>query len=341
MATRRSRGLQPHAAAGEVGSVRADRRGRVRTDPRPADAPRSTGSSTGRRRSRPTTTSSSARPRCADCSSPPGSARTGSPAPPVSAGGRPSGSSRASRRWTCAKMDVRRFGAHYRSRAYALARAVEIYSTHYDVKYPGEECQAGRPLRMSPTYPRLQALGAVFGEKSGWERANWFASNEDERYEELRPAAGRESTGRPRSRPSTWRRASAPACSTRRASRRSRCRVPARAGSSSGSARATSIGPTGTVVYTQMLNRRGGIEADVTVTRLAEDRFRIVTGTGSGTHDLAWLGRQLDDAPGVEIRDATSSLACLGLWGPAARDDRGRGLRRRPVERRLPVHDRS
>ena len=77
------------------------------------------------------------------------------------------------------RMDVRRFGTHYRSRRYALARAHEIYAKHYDVKYPGEDYQAGRPLRLSPTYARLAALGAEFGEKAGWERANWFRSNED------------------------------------------------------------------------------------------------------------------------------------------------------------------
>ena len=85
------------------------------------------------------------------------------------------------------KMDIRRFGAHYRSRRYARDRAVEVYSTYYDIHYPGEEREAGRPLKTAPTYARLAALGAEFGEKSGWERANWFASNEDEPYEELRP----------------------------------------------------------------------------------------------------------------------------------------------------------
>ena len=85
------------------------------------------------------------------------------------------------------KMDVRRFGAHYRSRRYALARAHEIYAKHYDVKYPGEDYQAGRPLKVSPTYARLEALGAEFGEKAGWERANWFGSNEDPAFAALQP----------------------------------------------------------------------------------------------------------------------------------------------------------
>ena len=69
-------------------------------------------------------------------------------------------------------MDSRRFGAAYTSREYTLARTTEVYSTYYDVKYPGHERQAGRPLRVSPAYARLQEQGAVFGEKSGWERAN-------------------------------------------------------------------------------------------------------------------------------------------------------------------------
>src|SRR5207247_3197810 len=76
---------------------------------------------------------------------------------------------------------------HYRSLDYTLARTVEVYSTYYDVKYPGHERSAGRPLRLSPAYPRLQELGAAFGEKSGWERANWFDLNAANGDESLRP----------------------------------------------------------------------------------------------------------------------------------------------------------
>src|SRR6266702_2204908 len=86
-------------------------------------------------------------------------------------------------------MDSRRFGRHYMSRDYTLARTVEVYSTYYDVKYPGHERQAGRPLRVSPTYPRLQELGAAFGEKSGWERPNWFEPNAEAGDESLRPGS--------------------------------------------------------------------------------------------------------------------------------------------------------
>ncbi|HEX5197264.1 MAG TPA: FAD-dependent oxidoreductase, partial [Gaiellales bacterium] len=84
-------------------------------------------------------------------------------------------------------MDIRRFGRQYRSQSYTLARATEVYATYYDIKYPNHERQAGRPLRLSPAYQRLIELGASFGEKSAWERANWFDPNAAEGDESLRP----------------------------------------------------------------------------------------------------------------------------------------------------------
>jgi 4-methylaminobutanoate oxidase (formaldehyde-forming) len=218
------------------------------------------------------------------------------------------------------KMDVRRFGAHYRSRRYALARAHEIYAKHYDVKYPGEDYRAGRPLKVSPTYARLEELGAEFGEKAGWERVNWFRSNEDPAYASLRPRgwAGEH-----------W--------STAIVAEHVATRERAGLFDETSFAKIEVSGPhacaflqricandvdvaDGRVVYTQMLNRRGGIQCDLTVTRLAPERFRIVTGTASGSLDLAWIARHLEPGDGIEIRDVTSSLACLGLWGPRARD---------------------
>ena len=85
------------------------------------------------------------------------------------------------------KMDVRRFGPQYRSRGYCLARTDEIYSTYYDIVYPNHERRAGRPLKTPPAYARHHELGAEFGEKSGWERVNWYRSNEDPAHEHLRP----------------------------------------------------------------------------------------------------------------------------------------------------------
>jgi glycine cleavage system T protein len=216
-------------------------------------------------------------------------------------------------------MDVRRFGRQYASRDYSLAKAYEIYAKHYDVRYPGEENEAGRPLRVAPTYGRLEKLEAEFGEKAGWERANWFRSNEDAAHEHRRPRgwAGEQ-----------W--------STAIVAEHLAVRDAAALFDETSFAKFEVSGPgalgllqrlcandvdvrVGRIVYTQMLNGRGGIEADLTVTRLADDRFRLVTGTGSGSRDLGWIRRHQEDEDAL-VRDVTSGLACLGIWGPSARE---------------------
>jgi len=222
------------------------------------------------------------------------------------------------------RMDIRRFGAQYRSPRYTQGRTVEVYQTYYDIHYPNEERQAGRPLRLSPAYPRLEALGAAFGEKAGWERPNWFQTNASPDLEALRPPgwAGHH-----------W----SPAIAAEALATRSAAGL----FDESSFAKIEVVGlgacsflqrlcandvdrPVGSVTYTQMLNRRGGIECDFTVTRLAPDHFLIVTGTAFGNHDLGWIRRQLGDADladnPVAVNDVTSSRACLGLWGPRARD---------------------
>jgi glycine cleavage system T protein len=218
------------------------------------------------------------------------------------------------------EMDSRRFGPAYRSSAYTLARTLEVYSTYYDVKYPGHERRAGRPLRLSPAYERLRELGAAFGEKSGWERANWFEPNASRGDESLRPRgwAGR-----------LW----SPAIGAEHRA----CRETVALFDESSFAKLDVLGPgaagfleslcdnrvardVGVVTYTQMLNPRGGIECDFTVTRLAEDRFRIVTGTAFGQHDSAWIRAHAPEDGSVAVEDVTSRLACLGLWGPGARE---------------------
>ena len=218
------------------------------------------------------------------------------------------------------EMDSRRFGRHYISREYTLARTVEVYSTYYDVKYPGHERKAGRPLRLSPAYSRLAELGAAFGEKSGWERANWFEPNGSRGDESLRPRgwAGR-----------LW----SPAIGAEHVA----CRESAAIFDFTSFAKIEIRGrgaaaflesltdnrvarAVGALTYTQMLNEGGGIECDFTVTRLAEDRFRVITGTAFGQHDLFWIRDHAPDDGSVFIEDVTSAYACIGLWGPAARD---------------------
>jgi len=216
------------------------------------------------------------------------------------------------------QMDVRRFGAHYRSPAYTLKRVRETYETYYDIHYPFEERQAGRPLRVSPAYDWHGAHGAAFGEKSGWERVNWYESNAAAGDESLRPRgwAGKH-----------W----SPAIGAEHRA----CRETAAIFDETSFAKLEVSGPgaarllerlcdnrvareVGRVTYTQMLNSRGGIECDFTVSRLAEDRFLIVTGTAFGNHDRSWISRHL--TPDAQVAEVTSAWACFGLWGPRARD---------------------
>jgi glycine cleavage system aminomethyltransferase T/glycine/D-amino acid oxidase-like deaminating enzyme len=225
------------------------------------------------------------------------------------------------------KMDIRRFGPAYRSGTYTLARSIENYATYYDIHYPNEEREAGRPLRTSPTYETLASLGAAFGEKSGWERPNWFEPNADdarfggrEALERLRPRgwAGQH-----------WSPAiAAEALATRRAAALfdetsfAKLEVvgPGACAFLQGLAGNDIDRPIGSIVYTQLLDRRGGIQADLTVTRLGQHRFLLVTGTAFANHDAAWLRGNLPDDDSAEVRDITASRVCFGLWGPRARD---------------------
>jgi 4-methylaminobutanoate oxidase (formaldehyde-forming) len=217
-------------------------------------------------------------------------------------------------------MDIRRFGPQYRSPPYTLARATEVYETYYDIRYPGHERQAGRPLRTSSVYPWHAAHGAAFGEKSGWERVNWYEHNTAAGDEALRPRgwAGMH-----------W----SPAIGAEHRA----TRTTAGLFDESSFAKLEVSGPgaedllerlcdnrvareIGAITYTQMLNRRGGIECDFTVTRLAEQTFAIVTGTAFGNHDASWIRRHQPSDGSVTVSDVTSRWACFALWGPRARD---------------------
>jgi glycine cleavage system aminomethyltransferase T/glycine/D-amino acid oxidase-like deaminating enzyme len=214
------------------------------------------------------------------------------------------------------EMDIRRFGPHYRSPSYTLARSREVYETYYDIRYPGHERQAGRPLRTSSAYPWHQHHGASFGEKSGWERVNWYDSNA--------PA------GDPALRPRGWAGMhwSAAIEVEHRATREA-----AGLFDESSFAKLEVSGPgsgallerlcdnhvareVGAITYTQMLNRRGGIECDFTVTRVEPEVFQIVTGTAFGNHDASWIRRHLPHDGSVRLIDVTSRWACFALWGP-------------------------
>jgi len=220
--------------------------------------------------------------------------------------------------WDVSGMDARRFGRQHASRTYRRARALEAYAKYYDVVLPGEETRAGRPLRTSPTYPRALALDAAFGEKSGWERVNWFAANAPGGDEALRPRGWAGVHWSPAIRAECLAARDAAALFDQSSFSKIEVHGP---GAAEGIARlcANRVDrEPGVAVYTQLLNPRGGVEADLTVTRVAEDRFRVVTGTAFGTRDRHWLRRHLPPEVGVE--DVTSREACLCLWGPLARE---------------------
>jgi glycine cleavage system T protein len=217
-------------------------------------------------------------------------------------------------------MDVRRFGAQYRSPAYTHTRIQETYETYYDIRYPNHERSAGRPLRVSAVNAWHREHDAAFGEKSGWERVNWYERNAAAGDESLRPRgwAGQH-----------W----SPAIGAEhRATREAAALF-----DESSFAKLEIAGPgaatfleglcdnrvargVGQITYTQMLNRRGGIECDFTVARLGEERFSIVTGTAFGNHDREWMRRHLPGDGSVQIHDVTSQWSCFGIWGPRARD---------------------
>jgi 4-methylaminobutanoate oxidase (formaldehyde-forming) len=218
------------------------------------------------------------------------------------------------------EMDIRRFGAHYRSPSYTLKRTKEVYETYYDIRYPGHERLAGRPLRTSSAYPWHVQHEAAFGEKSGWERVNWYEANAPAGEEALRPRgwAGMH-----------W----SPAIGAEHLATRERAGL----FDESSFAKLEIAGPgaaaflerlcdnhvardVGAITYTQMLNRRGGIECDFTVTRVQEEVFSIVTGTAFGNHDLSWIRRHAPADGSVRCSDVTARWACFALWGPRARD---------------------
>ncbi|MCB4771349.1 FAD-dependent oxidoreductase [Ancylobacter sp. Lp-2] len=215
-----------------------------------------------------------------------------------------------------APVDILRFGRNHQDVAWVRARTLEAYGKHYTIAWPHEEHASGRPLRRSPLYDRLKAQGAVFGEKLGWERPNWFAAQGEE-------ARDRYTFGRP-----NWTGAVAREHQTARTGlglidQSSFAKFlligrDAEAALSAVSA-ADVAGPVGSVTYAPMLNLRGGIECDVTVARLSPTSYYIVSGTGAATHDFDWIRRHLPAGLDAHLIDITSAYAVLTLIGPQAR----------------------
>ncbi|MFP6665187.1 MAG: FAD-dependent oxidoreductase [Deltaproteobacteria bacterium] len=214
-------------------------------------------------------------------------------------------------------VDIRRFGAPHGDADWVRARTLELYGKHYAVAWPLEEHSSARRFRCSPLYERLEAAGACFGEKLGFERPNWFAPSAEEARDQYSfgrgnwfPHVGTEHTA------------------TREAvtlfDQTSFAKFELRGSGAQAALDWICAGdiskPPGSLTYTQMLNQRGGIECDLTVARLAEDHFYLVTGTGAATRDFHWIANHLPNSHSTTLRDVTEQYAVLALMGPRSRE---------------------
>lgn len=214
-------------------------------------------------------------------------------------------------------LDIRRFGQYHHSLRYNVERTKEIYGKHYTISWPHEEHDSARRVKRSPLYWLLKEKGAVYGAKYGWERANWFAPPG-------MPAEDSCTFGVP-----NW---FETVSAEHRAAREAVALIDQ---SSFSKFEVTGTGalaflnyvaagnlnrPVGTTVYTQFCNQRGGVEADVTVSRVENERFFIITGTAFGVHDFMWLKKHLPKDGSVALRDVSSSFAMINVCGPRSRE---------------------
>ena len=213
-------------------------------------------------------------------------------------------------------VDIRRFGRPHQDEGWVRERTMEAYGKHYTMAWPAEEHSSARPCRRSPLYNVLKDSGAVFGEKLGWERPNWFAETGEEAkdiYTFERP---------------NWHSAVA---REHKAARENAILIdqtsfakfilkgPDAEAALNWIAANRTDKPVGSIIYTQMLNDNGGIECDLTCARIAEDEYYIVTGTGFATHDFDWISRNIPQNMNAQLVDVTSANTVLSLFGPKAR----------------------
>ena len=219
------------------------------------------------------------------------------------------------------EMNVRRFGPHLKDKTFRVEQCREVIRYYYHLRYPHDENEWGRPLRTSPLYNRLKDYGAVFGLKNGWERVNYYDPEKSWRQ------AGADQKEWGWERPPFFERVGSEVKAARE-------RVALFDMTSFGKIHLRGSGaldllqrlasnnldkPTGSVTYTQFLNHKGGIESDVTVTRLGENDFRIISGTSFVSNDLGWIRLHMPSDGSVDITDESEKMCCLGLWGPSSR----------------------
>jgi glycine cleavage system aminomethyltransferase T/glycine/D-amino acid oxidase-like deaminating enzyme len=221
--------------------------------------------------------------------------------------------------------DIARFYPHQRTRAHVRARTSESFNKTYGIVHPGEQWASNRNVRLSPMHSSEAGLDAVFFETAGWERPMWYESNAG-----LLADYGDAVMPRAAEWDSRW---WSPIINAEHLAMRDRagvvdlsafavfdvvgsqaCEALQRIAVQNVDVRL------GRVVYTPILNEAGGFRADLTIMRLAEDHYRVVTGGVSGNVDRKWFADNLPDGADAQVVDQTSAFTTVGLWGPRARD---------------------
>jgi 4-methylaminobutanoate oxidase (formaldehyde-forming) len=213
-------------------------------------------------------------------------------------------------------VDIRRFAGFHGNDTWLRTRVSETLGLHYKMPWPQRELESGRPFRRSPLYDRLKARGAWFGNKMGWERPNWFAGagkTPDMQYGWGR-GAWFDAVG-------TEHRATREGVTVVDETSFGKILVQGRDAEAALQRLAANdvAVPVGRTVYTGILNDRGTFESDLTIARLARDRFLIITGSAQPVRDMDWLTRHLPEDAFVTLADVTSGWTVLSVMGPKSR----------------------
>ncbi|MCW5709405.1 MAG: FAD-dependent oxidoreductase [Shinella sp.] len=214
-------------------------------------------------------------------------------------------------------VDIRRFAGFNNNPRWLHDRVKETLGLHYAMPWPNRELDTARPFRRSPLYDRLAAKGACFGSKMGWERANWFAAEGERPVTEY--AFGRQNWHAAVKREMKATREAAGIFDQTSFAKLLVQGRDAAAALNRICAAEVDV-EIGRSVYTGLLNERGGYESDLTVMRLAADRFLLVTGSAQAVHDADWIRKNIPVDAHVSLTDVTSAYAVLALMGPKSRD---------------------
>jgi sarcosine dehydrogenase len=213
-------------------------------------------------------------------------------------------------------VDIRRFGRVHDDQAFLKERVSEVLGLHYAMPWPNRELQSARPQRQSPLYDRLKAQHALFGAKMGWERPNFFAPSADQARIDY--SWGRQNWFAYAAAEHQATREAVTVCDLSSFAKFVMEGAGAEAALQRLCANDVAV-PAGATVYTGLLNARGTYESDLTVARLAPERFLLVTGTAQATRDADWIRRNLNGAK-VKLTDVTADYAVIAVMGPRARD---------------------